>query len=155
MYTPNCPRVAYKDKLICKKIEQRPHEIKVVRLNTGTMDDALILAQLKQENEIIANVDVTLSRVYRITNAQLTYTNVIFSVDIDTHDKILENGTMNFQNMRCRVFEIVDTLQCFECMRYGHFSVGCTFSLIVSHQMQVALIIALLIVPPMTDALSR
>lgn len=104
-------------------------EIKVVRLMTGDMTQEAVFNQLLKENEVLRNSEVTPVCMFKITTTQLTYTNMIISTTLETHDAILANASLNFLNSKCLVYEIVNTLQCLKCLRFGHFSAGCSNSI--------------------------
>lgn len=117
---------AYNNHLLCKKVIQRPFEIKVVRMLTADMTQDTVFAQLKNENIVLRDAEVNLVCMFKITTDRLTYSNMIISTtSLETHDSILSGVSLNFNNSKCRVFEIVNTLQCLKCMRFGQFSTGC------------------------------
>lgn len=51
-----------------------------------------------------------------------SYKNLVVSVDLQTHRKILKQGFLIFGFSEARTYEYVNALQCNRCLKYGHFA---------------------------------
>lgn len=114
----------FQQKVNVKSVKKHRPTIKIVRIYSD-LDDQAIFNQILSQNSWIPQSSVKLIRVYKINLRNNQYSNILLETDLDTHNLILERGSVVFNLSQCRAFEVVDILQCNKCMRFGHISTNC------------------------------
>lgn len=83
------------------------------------------MAQLYTHNPWLTEHELTCDQLYTINTKNGTYTNLIISCGLLSLRTILDHGSLIFGLAQCKTYEYVNTLQCLNCYKYGHFAREC------------------------------
>lgn len=81
--------------------------------------DNEILEQILEQN---AKTGLKIESRYKVKTKEGEHDNIILSSDLGTHHQLLRHGAIIFGFSSCKIFEYVNIIQCFRCMRFGHFA---------------------------------
>lgn len=105
--------------------QKRKPQVKVIRINTNTIDPQEIKTQLVQQNAILKEDNFEVTSVYEVNSQRGNYVNAILSTDLEIHNALVQKRTLIFGFSEARVFEHVETLMCNRCLTYGHLAGSC------------------------------
>lgn len=77
----------------------------------------------------MSNLGIAPEKLYTINTPKRQYSNLILNYDINAHTELLRRAYIVYGFSECKIYEYVNTLQCLNCQRYGHFSRECKFGI--------------------------
>lgn len=101
---------------------------KIVRMYTDFALVDELMAQLKEQNDWLAEKQFSIDRFYEVTTKNGKYKNVILNMDLNLQKLFIEKGEIILGISQCGCFETIRMLQCFKCLRYGHFARECVLT---------------------------
>lgn len=122
-------RQKYKDEITVSKVKPTKNQVKITKILTDSSDASEVFDQIVTQNSWMRDLGLAPDRLYSINTPKGTYMNLILNCDIQAHTELLKRSTIIFGFAECRIYEYVNTLQCLNCQRYGHFARECTFSI--------------------------
>lgn len=106
-------------------LEKLP-QVKITRLiSTSKLHNDEILAQIIEQNLWLPKVGLKIEARYQVTTKEGEHDNIILSSNLGTHQQLIKRGAVIFGFSSCKVFEYVNIIQCFRCLRFGHFAREC------------------------------
>lgn len=124
----------YGDAISVNTVKVASPRVKVVGLRLpGNLNNKEINEKLLTQNEWLHNAQFEVTEQYEIKTSKTSYVNITLKCDIKTQRAILDRGSIIFGLSACRVYELVQTIQCFRCQRYGHISRECTHQVRCKH----------------------
>ncbi|KAK5647930.1 hypothetical protein RI129_002822 [Pyrocoelia pectoralis] len=102
------------------------HRLKIVGINECEFmnSDEVIVSKIIKQNNINEHVNSKLKVIHKSKIVKQKF-NLIFEVDINTYNAIMEHGKLNIGWNRCSVFDDFGIIRCFKCCRYGHLARDC------------------------------
>lgn len=114
--------------MVVKPVVPKVPQIKLICLPNEVITIDEIAEELVRSNDSQQDESLKMIRDFAIRTPNSSYRRLIFSVDLELHDKILSDGYLLFFNRKRRVFENVVWIQCFHCQGYGDFARTCTLA---------------------------
>lgn len=118
----------YSDDITITKVQPAKNQVKITKIFADTTDAADLLEQIILQNSWMNNLGTAPDRLYTIQTPKGQYMNLIINCDIQSHTELLRRSNIVYGFSECKIFEYVNTLQCLNCQRYGHFARECKFA---------------------------
>lgn len=123
----------YNGDITISRVQPAKNLVKITKIYADTNDASELLDQISMQNSWINNLGIAPERLYTVNTPRGQYVNLLISCDIQAHTELLRRSYIVFGFSECKIFEHVNTLQCLNCQRYGHYARECRFATICKY----------------------
>lgn len=121
-------KIKYGDSIKVTGVFEKLPQVKITRLiSSKALHDDEILNQLIEQNSWLPKEGLKIEARYKVKTKEGEHDNVILSSDLGTHQQLIRRGAVIFGFSSCKAFEYINIIQCFRCLRFGHFARECKF----------------------------
>lgn len=118
----------YNEDLTISRVQPAKNLVKITKIFAETNDASELLDQITLQNSWMNNLGIAPERLYTVNTPRGPYVNLLINCDIQAHTELLRRSYIVFGFSECKIFEYVNTLQCLNCQRYGHYARECRFT---------------------------
>ncbi|XP_077287241.1 uncharacterized protein LOC143912008 [Arctopsyche grandis] len=106
-----------------KRGELKNPKIKIVDMSEELTSEQLAECLMNQNQEVINDGELKVLKIWK--SRKNNKYNAIVEVDCNTFKRFIEDGKVNINWDRCRVFEEINILRCLNCYGFNHKAVDC------------------------------
>lgn len=119
----------YGEDITITNVQPAKNQIKITKICTDSTNSDEVFEDIITQNHWMNNMGIAPERLYAVTTPKGQYSNLILNCDIQAHTELLRRSKIVYGFSECRIYEYVNTLQCLNCQRFGHFARECKFAL--------------------------